>query len=75
MNWTQIEGKWGQFTGQLRSKWSKLTDDDLGVLDGKRETLVGKITERYGIMKDEAEGQIDSWLRSLDNNNQPADRR
>ena len=73
MNWTQIEGKWGQVKGQLRSKWSKLTDDDLGVLDGKRETLVGKLQERYGIMKEEAELQIDGWLRSIDSG-KPADR-
>ena len=73
MNWTQIEGKWGQVKGQLRSKWGKLTDDDLGVLDGKRETLVGKLQERYGIMKEEAESQIDGWLRSLDSG-KPADR-
>ena len=73
MNWTQVEGKWGQLKGQLRSKWSKLTDDDIGVLDGKREALVGKLTERYGIMKDEAEQQVDGWLGSLDD--RPAPRR
>lgn len=74
MNWTQVEGKWGQMKGRLRSQWSKLTDDDVGVLDGKRETLVGKLTERYGIMKDDAERQVDGWLRSLDAD-RPADRR
>lgn len=74
MNWTQVEGKWGQLKGQLRSKWSKLTDDDIGMLDGKRESLVGKLTERYGIMKDEAERQIDGWLNSIDRD-QPAPRR
>jgi uncharacterized protein YjbJ (UPF0337 family) len=71
MNWTQVEGKWGQLKGQVRSKWSKLTDDDIGVLDGKRETLVGKLTERYGIMKDEAEKQVDGWLGSLDADRPP----
>ena len=61
MNWNIIEGKWKQLTGEVKSKWAKLTDDDLGNLDGKRETLSGKIQERYGVMKDEAERQIDEW--------------
>jgi uncharacterized protein YjbJ (UPF0337 family) len=61
MNWNIIEGKWKQLSGEVKSKWAKLTDDDLGTLDGKREALSGKIQERYGVMKDEAERQIDEW--------------
>lgn len=61
MNWNIIEGKWKQLTGEVKSKWAKLTDDDMGNLDGKREALSGKIQERYGVMKDEAERQIDEW--------------
>jgi uncharacterized protein YjbJ (UPF0337 family) len=66
MNWSVIEGKWRQLKGELRSKWGKLTDDDLVSLDGKRESLVGKIVERYGMMKDDAERQVDDWLHSID---------
>jgi uncharacterized protein YjbJ (UPF0337 family) len=68
MNWTVIEGKWKQLKGDVRSRWAKLTDDDVGMLDGKRESLSGKIVERYGIMKDEAERQIDEWLAKMDTN-------
>ena len=46
-------------SGEVKQKWAKLTDDDVGNLNGKRETLSGKIQERYGVMKDEAERQID----------------
>src|ERR1700685_460494 len=46
MNWEQIEGQWGQMKGFVKSKWSKLTDDDLKNLSGKKDTLVGKLQER-----------------------------
>lgn len=65
MNWNVIEGKWMQLKGEVRSKWAKLTDDDFRALDGKRERLVGKIVERYGILKDEAEKQVDDWTRAV----------
>lgn len=58
MNWDQIEGNWKQFKGQVRQRWGKLTDQDLTVVEGKREQLVGKIQERYGIAKEEAEKEL-----------------
>lgn len=59
MNWDRIEGNWQQFTGKVKESWGKLTDDDLTEVAGKRDVLVGKIQERYGIAKDEAERQLD----------------
>jgi uncharacterized protein YjbJ (UPF0337 family) len=64
MNWDQIEGKWKQSVGQVKEKWAKLTDDDLGVIRGKRDQLVGKVQERYGIMREEAEHQVEDFERS-----------
>jgi uncharacterized protein YjbJ (UPF0337 family) len=64
MNWDEIAGKWKQSSGRLKEKWGKLTDDDLTVIDGKREQLVGKIQERYGIAKDAAEKQVDDFVRA-----------
>ena len=55
MNWDQVAGNWKQFKGHVREKWGKLTDDDLDVVAGKRDQLIGKIQERYGITKEEAE--------------------
>jgi uncharacterized protein YjbJ (UPF0337 family) len=66
MNWTTIEGEWKQIKGQLKSKWAKLTDDDVQSLSAKRDALVGKIQERYGVMKDDAERQVDEWIAKLD---------
>lgn len=61
MNWDKIEGKWKQAKGQAQQKWGKLSNDDLDVVDGKREELVGKVQERYGIAKDEAEKQVEEF--------------
>ena len=61
MNWDQIEGKWTQLKGSAREKWGKLTDDDLDVIAGKRDQLIGKIQERYGITKEAAQLQVDQW--------------
>jgi uncharacterized protein YjbJ (UPF0337 family) len=47
--------------GSVKERWGKLTDDDLDVIDGKHEQLVGKIQERYGIAKDAAQKQVDEW--------------
>jgi uncharacterized protein YjbJ (UPF0337 family) len=65
MNWDQIEGNWKQFKGKAREKWGQLTDDDFDILNGKRDQLVGRIQERYGITRDEATRQADEWARTL----------
>jgi len=61
MNWEQAKGQWTQMKGAVRKQWGKLTDDDLDVIQGERERLVGKIQERYGIAKEEAERQVAGW--------------
>ena len=71
MNWDQIEGKWKQFTGSARERWGKLTDDDLQMVIGQKDYLVGRIQERYGIAKAEAEKQADEWSQALKRNCEP----
>ena len=63
MNEDQFEGKWKQMKGTVKEKWGKLTDDDVTVINGKKDILAGKIQERYGITKEEAERQIDEFNR------------
>jgi len=65
MNWDQVEGKWKQYKGQAKEKWGKLTDDDLDIVDGRRQQLVGRLQERYGIAKDAAEQQADEFVKAL----------
>lgn len=64
MNWNIIEGKWDVFSGKVRSRWAKLTDDDISNIAAKRDVLIGKIQERYGVLKDDAEAQVDEWLKT-----------
>ncbi len=58
MNIDTFEGNWKQLKGKAKEQWGKLTDDDLDVVAGKRDQLVGRLQERYGMVKDAAEKQI-----------------
>jgi len=65
MEWNQIEGNWKQFMGRARQQWGKLTDDDMEKIAGKRTELSGRLQERYGIKKEEADRQIDEWMGKI----------
>ena len=66
MNWDQTEGKWKQLKGSVKEKWGKLTDDDLTMIAGNRDKLVGRVQERYGIAREEAQRRADEWLKTVD---------
>lgn len=61
MDWNRVEGSWKQISGMVKEKWGKLTDDDIDVINGRREQLEGKIQERYGYSKDQIKKEIDDW--------------
>ena len=65
MNWDRVEGDWKQIKGKVQQQWGKLTDDDLDVIEGKRTELAGRLQQRYGYAKDEAEKNIDTWLKNV----------
>lgn len=64
MNWNEVEGKWNQMKGSVKEKFGKLTDDDLKVIAGKKDQFLGKVQERYGIAREQAEKEVDTWLKS-----------
>ncbi|MBK1725174.1 CsbD family protein [Thiocystis violacea] len=64
MNWDEIKGKWTELKGNVKERWADLTDDDLLAVEGERDKLVGKIQERYGVAKEEAERQVDEFEKS-----------
>ncbi|HVJ11436.1 MAG TPA: CsbD family protein [Burkholderiales bacterium] len=66
MNWDRIAGNWKQFKGNAMQQWGKLTDDQLDVVAGKRDVLLGRIQELYGISKDEGEKQLADWEKRME---------
>jgi len=65
MSWNQVEGNWKQFKGKVLEKWGELTDDELDQIAGKRDILIGKIQEKYGLAEDEAEKRIKEFEKEL----------
>ena len=57
MNSDRTAGQWKQIKGNIKTQWGKLTDDDLTQLEGHSEQLEGKLQERYGLAREEAERQ------------------
>jgi uncharacterized protein YjbJ (UPF0337 family) len=66
MSWNRIEGNWKQFKGKIKETWGELTDDELDQIAGKRDVLLGKIQEKYGIAQDEADKRIKDFEKTLD---------
>jgi uncharacterized protein YjbJ (UPF0337 family) len=62
MNTDVLQGKWHQLKGNVRKHWGKLTDDDIDQVQGNSEILMGRIQERYGRTREEAEKEVDRWL-------------
>ncbi len=66
MNSDIFEGKWKQMMGAAKQKWGKFTDNDWTTMTGKKDELVGKIQERYGVTRDEAQKEADTWAKDFE---------
>lgn len=65
MDWSRIAGNWPHWRGRLRERWGRLTEAQLDAVAGRREQLIARIQELYGVSPDEAERQLRNWERSL----------
>ncbi|MCC9621530.1 CsbD family protein [Thalassospira sp. MA62] len=65
MNWDQIEGRWKQLRGDIKTQWGRLTDDDIDAVEGQRDKLVGLIQEAYGVEREEADRQVRDYFDKL----------
>lgn len=61
MNWDALKANWTQLRGRVRMQWGMLTDDQLNVIEGRREVLLGKLQDTYGITAEEADRQVTEW--------------
>jgi uncharacterized protein YjbJ (UPF0337 family) len=62
INWDIIKGKWNQLQGEARKQWGQLTDDDWQQIAGERDKLIGKLQERYGWAREDAERRADEFF-------------
>ena len=66
MNKDILQGKWHQLKGDVKARWGKLTDDDIDLVSGSAEKLVGVIQERYGYARDQAEREVREFSTQAD---------
>lgn len=64
-SWDRVKGNWNKYAGQVRQQWGKLTEDDITVINGQRQELVGRLQIRYGLAKEEAEKQVEQWEKTV----------
>jgi uncharacterized protein YjbJ (UPF0337 family) len=70
MNWDRIQGEWTKISSQVKQQWAKLTDEDMKAVGEKKDALVGAIQQRYGVIRDEAERQVDEWMKKMPSHHQ-----
>ncbi len=65
MNWEQVQGHWKLLKGTAKRKWDNLTDEEIDIVEGKREELIGRLEAKYGYTKEKAEAEADAWAENL----------
>ena len=66
MNWDIIKGKWRQLKGDARKQWGKLTDSDWEEVAGEKDKFLGKLQERYGWSREQAERDAENYFRHVE---------
>lgn len=61
----QMDGKWEQLKGELKKTWGRLTDDELTLYNGQQDKFYGKLKEKYGIAKEDAEKDIEEYKKNI----------
>ena len=65
MTFDVLKGQWKQIRGQIKERWGELTDDEVDQIEGRRDRLVGKLQEKYGYTRQEAEDRVNAFMREM----------
>jgi len=65
MSWGHIERDWAQFRSNIKQQWTRVTDEHLDAIAGKRDRLIGKIRSLYGISQEQTEKQVSAWIKRV----------
>ncbi len=65
MNWEQVQGHWKLLKGTVKQKWGDLTEEEIDIVEGKREELIGQLEVKYGYTKEKAAAEVDTWAENL----------
>jgi hypothetical protein len=65
MNWSEIEAQWEQMKALLVSHWHELSEEDIALIDGKRDVLARALQERYSLGAREAEDAICAFEKDV----------
>ncbi len=68
MTQDMLKGSWNKLKGNVKMQWGKLTDDDVMQIDGNKDILIGKLQQRYGYSKMEAERAYNDWMATQEAN-------
>ena len=52
-NLTELKGNWNETKGKLKQQFAILTDDDLLLVEGKQDEMLGKLQVKLGKTKEE----------------------
>lgn len=63
MNTEQLEGNWAQLKGKIKEKWGKFTNDDIAIIQGKKDQLLGKLREYYGYSVAQSEHELKAFMK------------
>jgi uncharacterized protein YjbJ (UPF0337 family) len=65
MRWDEIQKAWPEVKSQIRLHWCRLSDEDLEQSGGRRDRIVDRIEQCYGVRKANVERELDRLIERL----------
>ena len=58
-----IASHWDQMRTEAHQRWPELSDNELAIIDGHKDMLVGVLQEHYWVSREEAQRQASDFER------------